>query len=95
MAENRVFTDGARRCLVLEHCPGGALDKRLKLDRELLASGQAATLGGGSGCRSPWASPAPLAHLHSLSPPMIHRDVKTQNVLLAREHCTDGDGIGS
>jgi serine/threonine protein kinase len=84
-----VSTDGGRRCLVLEYCPGGGLDTRLKLDRELMESGQAATLGWGQRLQIAVGIARALAHLHSLTPAMIHRDVKTQNVLLAHEHCSD------
>lgn len=38
---------------------------------------------GSSACRSPSRCAArALCHLHSLDPPLIHRDIKTQNVLL-------------
>jgi serine/threonine protein kinase len=90
-----VSTDGARRCLVLEHCPGGGLDKRLKHDRGLLASGYGASLGWGQRLQIAVGIARALAHLHSLKPAMIHRDVKTQNVLLAREHCGGSDTDGN
>jgi serine/threonine protein kinase len=76
-----VSMDGTRRCLVLEYCPGGALDKRLLRDH--------ATLGWKQRLQVAVGIARALAHLHSLEPAMIHRDVKTQNVLLAREHCND------
>jgi serine/threonine protein kinase len=84
-----VSTDGDRQCLVLEYCLGGALDKRLKRDRDLLASGQAAALGWKQRLQIAVGIARALEHLHSLTPAMIHRDVKTQNVLLAQERCTD------
>jgi serine/threonine protein kinase len=74
-----ISDDGPCKCLVLELCTGGALDRRLS-------------------CQASGAQPAPeplpwqqrvrvafgiasaLSHLHSL--PMVHRDVKTANVLL-------------
>jgi serine/threonine protein kinase len=84
-----VSTDGDRQCLVLEYCPGGALDKRLRRDRELLESGQVASLGWKQRLQIAVGIARALAHLHSLTPAMIHRDVKTQNVLLLREHCGD------
>jgi serine/threonine protein kinase len=67
-----------RLCLVLELCSGGALDKRLAC-----AAGQvhppltwehrlriAVDIGNG------------LAYLHSMTPQMLHRDVKSANILL-------------
>ena len=73
-------TDGPQRCLVLELCFGGALNDRQSC-RAL------------AGRMSPpplqWQHRVQLAiaigiadaldHLHSRSPPMIHRDLKTPN----------------
>jgi serine/threonine protein kinase len=67
--------NGTNRCLVLEYMNGGALDTRLLgttlpliewQDRALIL------LHVGRG----------LVYIHSLDPPVIHRDVKTGNVLL-------------
>ena len=79
---------------MLEYCPGGGLDNRLKQDRKLLECGQAPTLGWKQRLQIAVGIARALAHMHSLSPAMIHRDVKPQNVLLVRESCSDGDGNG-
>ena len=73
-------TDGPQRCLVLELCTGGALDKRLQCE-------------GADGSEAPplqWDHRLQIAldiaralkHLHGMDPPMLHRDLKTANVLL-------------
>jgi hypothetical protein len=66
-------TDGPRKCLVLELMEGGALDKRL-IAQPLLGWQQRVSIALDT-CRG-------LDYLHSLSPPMIHRDIKSQNILL-------------
>jgi serine/threonine protein kinase len=69
-------TDGPQRCLVMELCAGGALDKRLQC-----ADGQAPLQWDRRLCIAHDIARA-LAFLHTLSPPMLHRDLKTPNVLL-------------
>jgi serine/threonine protein kinase len=71
-------TDGPHRCLVLELCPGGALNDRLRATAEPLQWQQRV--------RIVLHILLALEHLHSLTPQMIHRDLKTPNVLL------DADG---
>jgi hypothetical protein len=66
-------TNGPQQCLVLEYMDGGALDTRLVA--EPLLGWKQRVLIAVHVCRS-------LAHLHSLKPSMIHRDVKCQNILL-------------
>jgi serine/threonine protein kinase len=88
-------TDGPNRCLVLELCAGGALDIRLACtDRAgpgtaagSLATAAAAALGWRHRVRIAVEVARALAHLHSQQPPLLHRDMKTANVLL--------DGSGS
>ena len=68
-------TDGKRKCLVLE-CMDCALDMRLLADDKPPLGWQQRAQIIVSVCRA-------LVHLHSLTPkPLIHRDVKSQNVLL-------------
>lgn len=62
--------DGPRRCLVLQLCPGGALNSRLQ------------ELSGIQRLETGVAIARALSALHSMTPPMIHRDVKTANVLI-------------
>jgi hypothetical protein len=59
-------TNGPRKCLVLEHMEGGALDKRL-IAQPPLGWQQRVSIALDTCCG--------LNYLHSLSPPMIHRDV--------------------
>ena len=63
-------TDGPQKCLVLEYMDG-ALDKRLVADdKPRLGWRQLVTIALDV-CRA-------LVHLHSLSPPLIHRLVASQ-----------------
>jgi hypothetical protein len=59
-------TNGPRKCLVLEHMGGGALDKRL-VAQPPLGWQQRVSIALET-CRG-------LDYLHALNPPMIHRDV--------------------
>ena len=73
--------DGPKHCLVLELCSGGSLDSRLACK----ASGAGlapAPLDWGSRIRIVQQIARALAFLHSRDPPILHRDVKTANVLL-------------
>jgi serine/threonine protein kinase len=75
-------TDGLQRCLVLELCTGGALDTRLACK----------AVGGGAALPEPLAwqerldiavgIASALVHLHTRRPQLLHRDLKTANVLL-------------
>lgn len=87
-----VSTDGNRRCLVLEFCPSGTLETRLKRDQGLLES-QVDFLGWKQRLHIAVGIVRALTHLHSIKPAMIHRDVNTQNVPLIRERCSDGDWL--
>jgi hypothetical protein len=66
-------TNGPRKCLVLEHMGGGALDKRL-VAQPPLGWQQRVSIALET-CRG-------LDYLHSLNPPMIHRDVSELTVKL-------------
>ena len=67
-------TDGPQKCLVLE-CMDSALDTRLVSTSQPALGWQQLVTIALDVCRA-------LVHLHSLSPPLFHRDVKCQNVLL-------------
>ena len=70
-------------------CPAGALYDVLKADRAKLAAGAAPSLSWRARVQVAVAIARALVHLHSQSPPMVHRDVKTQNVLLTTTACED------
>jgi serine/threonine protein kinase len=63
-------TDGPQRCLVLELCANGSLDSRIAQ-----CTAGKATLEWGHRLRIMHTIAVALAHLHSLKPPMLHRDV--------------------
>jgi serine/threonine protein kinase len=69
--------NGPERCLVLELCTGGPLDTRLKCD-----DGKHPPLQWQHRLRIAQDIACAVEHLHSLTPPMLHRDLKTANVLL-------------
>ena len=86
-----VSFDGPNRCLVLEYMDGGALDKRLKDTRlPVLQWRQRA--------RILLHVARGIAYMHSLKTPIIHRDIKCGNVLLATGRANSikdgGDGDG-
>ena len=68
--------DGPQRCLVLELCTGGPLDSRLAAIAA--DAGAAPLLWKQRLCFAIDISSA-LAHLHSLDPPLLHRDVKVSD----------------
>jgi serine/threonine protein kinase len=72
--------DGSQRCLVLEMCMGGSLYDALQEDRRLLEEGKTPVLTWQKRLQIAVAIARALVHLHTLPKPMIHRDVKTQNV---------------
>jgi hypothetical protein len=65
-----VSFNGDHRCLVLEYMDGGSLDTRIFAKPLLQWKERAAVL---------LHTARGLAHLHSLNPPIIHRDVKSAN----------------
>ena len=69
-------TDGPQRCLVLELCTGGSLDKRLECSHQQAALTWQARVSIAVGVARA------LVYLHSQKPPLLHRDVKSANVLL-------------
>jgi serine/threonine protein kinase len=73
--------DGPQHCLVLELCSGGSLESRLACE----ASGAGLPpppLGWGRRIHIAKQIARALAFLHTRDPPILHRDVKTANVLL-------------
>jgi hypothetical protein len=81
--------NGPKRCLLLEFMNGGALDVRLRIAREpssssshTNASKRKQPLGWEERLTVLLHTARGLAHLHSLDPPIIHRDVKCGNSLL-------------
>jgi serine/threonine protein kinase len=86
-----VSTNRLQRCIVLELCAGGALDKRLKIDGSRSpgspGSPDSPDAAASFSCRQrveiAVAVARALVHLHSQKPPLIHRDVKSANVLLS------------
>jgi hypothetical protein len=79
-------TNGPRKCLVLEHMGGGALDKRL-VAQPPLGWQQRVSIALET-CRG-------LDYLHSLNPPMIHRDVSELTVKLIVNSAHLHDAISS
>jgi serine/threonine protein kinase len=76
-----VSVDGPRRCLLLSLCSGGDLLHRIKKKDPMLTCPQRVQIMLGILLA--------LQHLHSVN--MIHRDVKTQNVLLSRADISGED----
>jgi hypothetical protein len=74
--------DGRHRCLVLEFCAGGPLDARIASAAESDGQPEHKRLLWHHRLRIMVDVASSLVHLHSLTPPMLHRDVKSQNVLL-------------
>jgi serine/threonine protein kinase len=72
------YSTDVRLCLVLELCTGGSLDKRIACED---GSEHGVLLWDHRLCIAVTIAVA-LVHLHSLDPPILHRDVKSQNVLL-------------
>lgn len=73
--------DGPHRCLVFEFCGGGNLYDRLQCDSstKMLTAHQRLLIGAG-GAQG-------LEYLHcAAQPPVLHRDVKSENILLTNEH---------
>ena len=77
-----VSTNGAYRCLVLEYMGEGALDDRLT-NKEL------PVLQWRQRARILLHVARGLVCMHSLRPPVVHRDVKCGNVLLAVDKDAD------
>jgi serine/threonine protein kinase len=71
--------DGPQLCLVLELCTGGSLDRRLEVTA---ATSSKAPLRWQARVRIAAQVAQALVYLHSQSPPLLHRDVKSANVLL-------------
>jgi serine/threonine protein kinase len=67
-----ISDDGPCKCLVLELCRGGALDTRLACQGEP----RPAPLPWQQRVRIAFGIASALKHLHSMVPPMIHRDIK-------------------
>lgn len=71
-------------CLVMEYCPRGSLDRLLR----------DAAQGGGGGrqldrrrrVRIALQAARGIAYLHSLSPPVVHRDIKPGNLLVTSNY---------
>jgi serine/threonine protein kinase len=76
-----VCIDGPQRCLVLEPYPG-ALDNRLACRPTSAGQPPPAPLTCQQRVRIARQLASALEHLHALTPPMVHRDIKTPNVLL-------------
>ena len=69
------FTDGPTRALVYDFCANGDLFEYIHApDKPALSWAQRLRIAVGTG--------RGLAYLHSAEPPVIHRDVKTMNILL-------------
>lgn len=75
---------GAEACLVMELCPGGSL-------ADVINSRVPANLGGlpeKQVVQVLWQVATAVSKLHSLSPPIVHRDIKAENVLIAQDGST-------
>jgi serine/threonine protein kinase len=75
--------DGPRRCLIYEYCPQGSIDDLLRPKPSKTAPMVYLT----------WAqrlslavdSARALTYLHGLSPPVVHRDIKSSNILITSQ----------
>ena len=80
-----VSTNGPNSCLILEYMDEGSLDARL-LDKEL------PVLQWRQRARVLLHVARGLACMHALDPPVVHRDVKCGNILLAIDSGEEGGG---
>jgi eukaryotic-like serine/threonine-protein kinase len=72
------FTEHETQCLVMEHISGDDLSKRLEVTRKPFPLNWVLF----------WADQLldALAYLHSHEPPIVHRDIKPQNLKLTNEN---------
>jgi serine/threonine protein kinase len=78
--------DGPQRCLVLQLCTGGSLKDRLACKAADAHQPPPPPLEWRHRVKVGQGIARALAHLHSLKPPIVHRDVKSENILM------DADG---
>ena len=88
---NRILglsVNGPRRCLILEYMDGGALDVRLRHKRLPVLHWR-------DRARILLHVARGLVYMHTMKPPVIHRDVKAGNVLLSSQYApAQGRGRG-
>jgi serine/threonine protein kinase len=75
-------TDGPQRCLVLELCVGGTLSERLACKPSADGSAPPRPLLWRHRVQIAVGVASALEYLHALTPQQIHRDLKSQNILL-------------